>query len=91
MIFLKEKNYTKAIEKATNSINIEKNSKAYFRRGKAYALKNDYENAYKDFEEGKKINPDDEKLFDDEVLRTQQREKKYDKAASKKFAGFFDK
>ena len=47
MVFLKEENYTKAIEKATKSIALEKTSKAYFRRGKAYAMKNDFENAYK--------------------------------------------
>ena len=47
MVFLKEENYSKAVEKATKSLNIEKTSKGYFRRGKAYAMKNDYENAYK--------------------------------------------
>lgn len=47
MVYLKEQNYPKAIEKATKSIAIEKTSKAYFRRGKGYAMKNDFENAYK--------------------------------------------
>ncbi|CAI2378028.1 unnamed protein product [Moneuplotes crassus] len=91
MIFLKEGNWTKVIEKTTNSINAEKNMKAYFRRGKAYAMKNDFENAYKDFEEGKKVSPDDAKLFDTEIEKTKKREKKYDQQAAKKFSGFFDK
>lgn len=39
MVFLKESNYTKAIEKATLSLEIAVSSKALFRRGKAYAMK----------------------------------------------------
>jgi tetratricopeptide (TPR) repeat protein len=47
MVYLKEENYSKAIEKATKSIQTERTAKAYFRRAKAYAMKNDFENAYK--------------------------------------------
>jgi tetratricopeptide (TPR) repeat protein len=85
MVYLKERNWAKAVEKATNSLNIEKTTKAYFRRGKAYAMKNDFENAYKDFEEGKKLDDSDAKLFDEEIAKTKKREKEYDKQMSKKF------
>ena len=54
-------------------------------------MKNDFEMAYKDFEEGKKLDPSDEKLFDEEIERTKKREKAYDKETNKKYAGFFDK
>lgn len=91
MVYLKEQNWTKAIEKATNSIKTEKTAKAYYRRGKAYAMKNDFDNAYKDFEDGKKLGTEESKLFDDEVAKTKQREKQYDKAQGKKYAGFLNK
>lgn len=91
MVFLKEKNYTKAIEKASKSLRIEKTTKGFFRRGKAYVLKNDYENAYKDFEEGKKLDENSQKLFDDEIAKAKKKEKDYDKKQAQKYLGFFDK
>ena len=89
MIFLKEKNYSKVIEKATSSLDVEKNMKALFRRGKAYTMKNDFENAYKDFEDGKKFSPDDAKLFDNEIQAAKRREKKYDIKTAKQYSGLF--
>lgn len=47
MVFLKEQNYSKAIEKASLSLEIAETGKALFRRGKAFAMKNDFESAYK--------------------------------------------
>lgn len=89
MVFIKEKNWSKAVEKATNSLNLEKTVKGYFRRGTAYAMKNDYENAYKDFEAGKQLDPESTGLFDKEIEKTRKREKEYDKKTSQKYAGFF--
>jgi len=57
-VFLKEGNYQKAIQKATYSINIEKTSKAYFRRGQAHILKNDFEAAQNDFKIAKELDPE---------------------------------
>ena len=74
-IFFKEENWSKVIEKSTKSIAIEKNAKGYYNRGRAYAMKNDYENAYKDFEEGKSLFSDKTKLFTDEIKKAQKREK----------------
>ena len=90
MVFIKEKNWTKAIEKATNSLNIEKSVKGYYRRGIAHAMKNDYESAYKDFDEGKELDPDSKDLFDKEIAKTKKKEKEYDKKTSQKYAGFFN-
>jgi tetratricopeptide (TPR) repeat protein len=52
MVYLYEKKWPKVIEKATASIRIDPSPKAYFRRGKAYSMKNNFEQAYKDFESG---------------------------------------
>lgn len=91
IIFLKEENWTKVVEKSTKSLKIEKNVKGYFNRGKAYAMKNDFESAYKDFEEGKKDFPDEAKIFDSEIQKTKTREKAYDKKTNEKYAGFLSK
>lgn len=55
MVYLIEENWPKVIDKATASINIDPSPKAFFRRGKAHAMKNDFENAYKDLELGKSL------------------------------------
>jgi tetratricopeptide (TPR) repeat protein len=55
MVYLYEKKWPKVIEKATASIRIDPSPKAYFRRGKAYSMKNNFEQAYKDFESGMAI------------------------------------
>lgn len=55
MVYLNEENWHKVIEKATASISIDPSPKAYFRRGKAHAMKNDFESAYKDLEIGKSL------------------------------------
>jgi len=44
--------------KATYSINVEKTSKAYFRRALAYIIKNDFESAYNDFKIAKDLDPE---------------------------------
>ena len=79
MIYIIEKDYTKAITKATLSLKIEETPKAYYRRGKAYGLKNDFENALKDLNTGLNKFKSEAKLFKDEILRTKKREKQFDK------------
>ena len=90
VIYLKEQNYTKVIEKTTNSLKIQKNVKSYFNRGKAQALKNDFEAAYADFELGKFEFPEQTKMFDAEIEKTRTREKEYDKETDQKYAGFLN-
>lgn len=51
--------YQKAIDKATESLKYKKTAKALYRRGKAYAMKNEYEKAIKDMEEAVRIDPND--------------------------------
>jgi tetratricopeptide (TPR) repeat protein len=89
LVFLKEKNYKKAIEKATYSINVEKSSKAFFRRAQANILKGDFESAYLDFEESKKLDPDSEALIDAEVKKAQKAEKDYDKKEAQRMGKLF--
>ena len=91
IIFLKEKNFSKAIEKSNKSLQIESNVKGFYNRGRAYTLKNDFESAYKDFTKGKEMFPDKAKLFDDELDKTKKLEKEYDKYMAKKYSGFLDK
>jgi tetratricopeptide (TPR) repeat protein len=46
--FFQQKNFDKSIKKATDSLNLKKTIKAYYRRGKAYAMLGQYENAADD-------------------------------------------
>lgn len=86
MAYMQEENWSKVVEKCNLSIKIEPTVKAYFRRGKAYAMKNDYSNAYKDFNTGQKEFPGDKELFKKEVVKTKQREKQYDKAEAQRLS-----
>ena len=47
--FFRLKNYNKAIEKATESINLKKNVKALYRRGMSYGALEQYDQAVEDF------------------------------------------
>ena len=89
LVFLKEKNYKKAIEKATYSLNVEKTSKAYFRRGQANILKGDFEQAYKDFADAKEQDPESESLIEAEIKKAKKAEKEYDKKNAEKFSKAF--
>lgn len=87
-IYLVQKQWEKAIEKTTDSLNIEKTSKGYFRRGKAYAESNKFEEALKDFMTGKEQFPEDAKEFDSEIAKTKELENQYTKAQITKFAPY---
>jgi len=90
-VYIVEKNWPKVVVKATYSLNIEETAKAYFRRGKAYAMKNDYENAYKDLNKGLETFKDDADLFKGEIAKTKKREQQFDKAESKRISQAFSK
>jgi tetratricopeptide (TPR) repeat protein len=53
------KDYQKAVDKATKSIENKKTLKGLYRRGKAYAARQDYERAIKDMEEAVKMDTSD--------------------------------
>lgn len=57
--FFLTQQYQKAVEKATESLKNKKTVKALYRRGKAYAMRMDYERAVKDLEEAVKMDPSD--------------------------------
>jgi len=50
-------------------LNVEKTSKAYFRRAQAYIMKNDFEEAYKDFEQAKELDPDSLPIIEAEIKK----------------------
>ena len=54
------KNYKKTIEKATESLKLKKTVKAYYRRGKAYAALEDYEDAVVDLTAAIKMDTSDQ-------------------------------
>ena len=86
MVYIQEKNWSRAILKATLSLEIEETAKAYFRRGKSYAMKNDFENAYKDFKTGIEKFNGEKALFEGEIEKTKKRERKYDRAEAQRFS-----
>ena len=86
---MKEGNHAKAIARATYSINVEKTSKAYFWRGQAYILKNDFESAYNDFKVAKELDPEQQAIIDAEIKRCQKQEKDYDKKQIEKMKNAF--
>lgn len=57
--FFLMQNYNKAIEKATDSLANKKTIKGFYRRGKAYAMKLDYEKAIKDMEDAVRMDVND--------------------------------
>ena len=59
---MNNKNYSKAIEKATFALEVVKSEKSYFRRGKAYEAKRDYDKAISDYEEAYEIGKSEESM-----------------------------
>ena len=97
-VFLQLKKYQKAIEKATlvlliqlQSINSKESGKAYFRRGKGYVGRNEFDEAIRDFKRAKELMPEQGSIIDGEISKAEQQKKVYDKGQFKKYAGFFTK
>lgn len=67
MCYLRVKEYRKAIESASNAIRETKetNPKAFYRRGQAYRLLDDYENAREDLEKALKLVPKDKLILEE--------------------------
>ena len=87
------KNYGKAVERASKSLEIKKNIKGFYRRGIAYIEINEFEKARKDLEtvremdmaSGSTLNGD----LEEKILLIKQREKAFDKELSGKFKNMF--
>ncbi len=67
--FFQKKNYEKTIQKATDSLNLKKTVKAYYRRGKAYAMLEQYENAAADMKKAVLMDTSDPNDFQIEMMR----------------------
>jgi hypothetical protein len=76
IVYMKMEEWDKAIEKASDCLDIEHTSKAYFRRGKAYAMKGDFESALKDLNEGKTEFPNDANTYIEEIERIKELQNK---------------
>ena len=72
--FFQQKNFDKSIKKATDSLNLKKTIKAYYRRGKAYAMLEKYENAADDMKKAVLMDTSDPNEIQTEMMR-------YDKMA----------
>ncbi len=72
--FFQQKNFDKSIKKATDSLNLKKTIKAYYRRGKAYAMLGQYENAADDMKKAVLMDTSDPNDIQTEMMR-------YDKMA----------
>ncbi len=82
------KNYQKALEKATLSLQSKKTLKGLYRRGKAYAALKNYEKAIKDMEEAVRMDTSDPNDIQQEIMQMRVRAKEEEKKAEKKLAGF---
>ena len=60
-------NHVKACEKATLSINQKPTVKAYYRRGKSYYARKNFDKAVEDFEEAIKLDPTDPNSIKNEL------------------------
>ena len=76
IVYMKKEEWDKAIEKASACLEIEHTSKAFFRRGKAYAMKGDFESALKDLEDGKTQFPSDANTYTEEIERIKELQNK---------------
>jgi tetratricopeptide (TPR) repeat protein len=73
------KNYSKAVEKATLSLQNKKTLKGLYRRGKAYAARLDYERAIKDMEDAVKMDPSDVNDIQQEIMQLRMKMKELEK------------
>jgi len=80
--------YKRAAEKASISIDHKKSLKAYYRRGKAYAMLKDYEKAIKDMESAVKMDTSDPNDIQQEIAQLRTRMKAQEREANQKLSGF---
>ena len=82
------KEYKKSVEKAEISLKHKKTVKAFYRRGKAYAMLKDYDRAISDMESAVKLDPSDVNDIQQEIVQLRVMQKAQEKQAQQKLAGF---
>jgi len=89
--YLKEGNYTKAVNYCNKVLSLELNNvKALFRRGKAYLELNNLEKAQEDLKNAERVDPDD-KSIQKELQALKKRQQEQDKKQQKFYSAMFDK
>jgi hypothetical protein len=82
------KNFEKALEKATLSLENKKTLKGLYRRGKTNAALKNYERAIKDMEDAVKMDTSDPNDIQQEIMQLRVKMREEDKKSEKKLAGF---
>ena len=67
---------------------MKKTVKAYYRRSKAHAARNDFDSAVKDLEAAVKLDPSDPNDIQQELVQLRNKGKEYDKKQTQKMQGF---
>ena len=80
--------YGKAVDKATQSIQNKKTIKGLYRRGKAYAMKLDYERAIQDMQDAVKMDLSDPNDIQQEIIQLKAKQKEYTRKVNEKMSGF---
>ena len=80
--------YKKSIDRAGESIGLQKSIKAYYRRGMAYAAIKDYWKAVADLTDAIAMDPRDPNNFQSELNKFEAAARAKDKASDKKLKGF---
>ena len=80
--------FRKCIARATESLDLQKGVKAYYRRAQALAKINDFWGATKDLKEAIKLDPSDPNNFANELAKFEQAARTKDQKSDKKLRGF---
>mmetsp|Transcript_84547 Transcript_84547/g.147138 ORF Transcript_84547/g.147138 Transcript_84547/m.147138 type:complete len:216 (-) Transcript_84547:61-708(-) len=88
--YLKLLKYEKCVHSCTKALENGPLAKAYFRRGQAHMQLKNLDEAKADFEQARKLEPNDQAVVQ-ELKRLQQAFKQHDAKEKKKFANMFDK
>ena len=86
--FYVQKKYDKAAEKSTQSLALNKSVKGYYRRGKAFAMMEDFERACEDLRRAIQMDESDPNNFAQELKVFEARAKAAEKERNKKMSGF---
>ena len=83
--------FRKSIQRATESLDLQKSVKAYYRRAQALSKINDFWGATKDLKEAIKLDPSDPNNFANELARFEQAAIAKDKKSDRKLKGFLNR
>ena len=86
--FFLTQNYSKAVEKATESLKYKKTIKGLYRRAKAHAMRLDYESAIEDMMEAVRMDPSDPNDLQQEIIQMRVKLRDQTKQTQQKMSGF---